>query len=289
MAVSYKLLFAIFHCWKLSIALLAQPNEEYEQCYMDQEVDEPPCWVGQYLLDCIHPTNQPFAHGSYSKIYRVRIYNQQTNTHGPDIYALKMGSYIINYYNQHTLSETAVAELMYSEMRKDYRVMHSTINITNDTEILYPSIRVYASHDQIRPTIPQVTNGEIRRFYSILMDYHPRIYRTFSDTAMLRPIIWRKMQQQKDGIVFKFLYDASFVLRKLWAHSMIDRDVTLDNFVMSRYGDTWDWKEMTFIKIDYGAVISKQMAQIELSKGDVWRQNGFCWWGSHVNVIFIII
>ena len=257
-------------------SLLADPRSDYGYC---GDTQAPPCWIDEYLLDCIDDNNEPIAKGAQGEIYRVQRYHQSTDSHEDYIYALKIGEYKIDEYNQNILSETKVTQFMSDKVAKDYmqelKFIHGDIFTATETidSSIRPSIYVYAQHSNVIIT----TDGFRMRQYAMLMDHHSEIVSTFKGIKW-RPVFWRAVKPQKNGIVFKFLFDASFVLMKMWNNSLIDRDVKIDNFVMD--GDL-NWREITFIKIDYGVVIREKQAQWELSS-EKRRSNGFCHFGTHV-------
>ena len=258
---------------------------QYGRCGID--TSHPPCWVENYVVDYpLFCDGMPCDSGTYGEVHRVQIFHNKKDSDDPievdDIdvatidprtYALKIGLIELDDFNPHITREVEFTKFMYQMVKRGYRYDLANIGLYNasDDSILPPTIHVHAANSMI------VESNDHKWYkYAMLMDFHPynQLHKLFAKPPLAEEY------GNRDGMVFKLLYDASYVLSKVWESGMIDRDVKLSNFVMS--GDLRDWRKVTFIKVDYGTAISKKHAQWELARSVAWRREGFCHWGSHV-------
>eukprot|EP01084_Bolivina_argentea_P090814 163552_1 len=93
------------------------------------------------------------------------------------------------------------------------------------------------------------------------------------------------MVENRDLYVFKLLHDISFVLELMWKNQMIDRDVGCANILMA--GNLLNYESTSFIKVDYGEVVSINSARKQLVNGNLRRK--FCHFGVNSSPIDVRI
>eukprot|EP01084_Bolivina_argentea_P282363 483299_1 len=238
----------------------------------------PPCWVEEYFV--INLDDEPFAVGSFGDLWRVKIIQEgNTRLESVNTFALKMSNHKVDIGNENVFSEAQTTELMYDYISTttDWTTHLQHIGITNLSQIEYPTIPFLAMEENMTFD----SSGRIHyKREAILMDYYP--YGNIQHIS--KHPYYIHIQKYREHYVGKFLYDASFVLMKMWQHpsKIIDRDVKAANFLIS--GDLSNWNTTTFIKIDYGNAISEHMAQQELAR-EFYRFHGFCNFGTHMSPI----
>lgn len=217
------------------------------------ERHEPPCTFQSSLFINALPGNQVFRIGLETKLYLVHLdgFPQQQ-------YILKIHRHDVKP-DDTTLREEEITRKVHDIVHKDFD----------------KSQQIFGSSPQSHPpsVIPLDSQGTTfkqghgrnrtkTRLFAMLMHYYPD-----GDAAQIQNHPrYQDMQSQRDLFVFKFLFDASFVLMRIWSKKLIDRDVKLTNFVMT--GDLRDFRKTVFVKIDYGSAVTARRAQSQLSAGN---------------------
>eukprot|EP01084_Bolivina_argentea_P295776 509330_1 len=234
-----------------------------------------PCMLGPYIL--IPTENRLFNSGSFGNLYKVKLKLTDGSLY-PLTYALKITVSETDIFNDRIKEETHVTAAMYKVTATDeyinsIKCLFNDTNFNDNEDIIYPSIRCfYADHFYHN-----------HKYYSaMLLEYHKG-----GDLQYIQHHTqYHLIALNRDKYMFKFLFDASFVLQKLWKYNCIYREAKLLNYLIA--GDITDFRKTTFVTIDYGQVISIQYAQYELST-EIGRRHSFCQHGTHASPIDVQI
>ena len=154
----------------------------------------------------------------------------------------------------------------------------------NITRIMHESrtpstIKLYQSEKQLMSQHPEIYHLVMVTEYHRFGDVSSMIDKWKQDgNVMLTTWI-----RNRDEFVLKFIIDMASVLQAMWYNlGLIDRDFKLPNTMVHRSSNLTDPAQTTFVKIDYGIVITKEMARSILSSSQKTR---FCYYGTNVRYV----
>ena len=227
-----------------------------------------PCTIFDTIYDCAD--SKSCGSGSYGQIFKViPISGKKNQSSDLNICAMKFSVETRYKENPNVINEVYVTKKMMSIVEQKWG--RSELETPPNT---LPSLLVYDSDIYYSGYKPKRT--------VMVTEYYPH-GNIFAIEQLTE--YYDMMKLYRDEYVFKMLHDISFVLENLWKKEMIDRDVHGANIMIG--GDLSRWQSTTFVKIDYGMVISKHSARSELA--DPAQRLNFCHWGRNVNFFFFFI